>query len=201
MIIFRSLGRQPYIPIWRAMQRFTDTRHANTQDEIWFLEHEPVYTQGMAGKPEHILNAQDIPVVDIDRGGQVTYHGPGQLVVYFMLDVARKKLAPRQLVTKIEQALIQLLAKWHITAHTRADAPGVYVNHAKIASLGLRIRQQASYHGLALNVDMDLQPFKGINPCGHAGMKIVQVRDFVPTLQMAEVKKQLKKILEDFDES
>src|SRR3989338_11564249 len=133
MVIFRSLGRQSYVPICHALQRFTDTRTANTPDEIWLLEHEPVYTQGMAGKPEHILNPGNIPVISIDRGGQVTYHGPGQLVVYFMLDVKRRQLAPRQLVSTLEQLLIKVLAEWKLVAHAHQDAPGVYMDHAKIA--------------------------------------------------------------------
>lgn len=194
-LIFRSLNRQSYIPVWRAMQRFTDSRTKNTPDEIWFVEHNPVFTQGMAGQSKHILNPGNIPIVKIDRGGQITYHGPGQIVVYFMLDIERRKLAPRQLVNKIEQALMDLLALWKISATTRMDAPGIYVNHAKIASLGLRIRNHASYHGLALNVDMDLSPFLGINPCGMAGMKMTHMRDFISTITVSQVNHPFQKIL------
>jgi len=158
------------------MQTFTDSRTADTPDEIWLLEHEPVYTQGQAGKPEHLLHHTDIPVVQSDRGGQITYHGPGQLIAYLLLDVRRKGLGVRELVTALEQAVIRLLAAYGIAAVAKPDAPGVYVNGAKIASLGLRIRRGCSFHGLALNVDMDLSPFLHINPCGYAGLAMTQCR-------------------------
>ena len=173
----RELGRLPYEPVWHAMQRFTGERDANTPDELWLLEHPPVFTQGQAGKPEHLLLPGDIPVVKVDRGGQVTYHGPGQLVAYLLLDVRRLGLGVRELVTRIERSLVELLASYGVTAYPRADAPGVYVGDAKIASLGLRIRNGRSFHGLALNLDMDLQPFARINPCGYAGLRMTQLRD------------------------
>jgi len=158
------------------MQSFTDTRTAATPDEIWLLEHPPVFTLGMNAAPEHVLCAGDIPVVQIDRGGQVTYHGPGQLVVYPLLDVRRAGLGVRQLVTALESAIIDLLASWNITALARRDAPGVYVDGRKVASIGLRIRRGSSYHGLAFNVAMDLEPFQRINPCGYAGLEVIDLR-------------------------
>jgi lipoyl(octanoyl) transferase len=169
------LGRVDYEPTWRAMQRRTDEANASTRDEIWFLEHPPVFTMGMNAKAEHLLAVGDIPVVDIDRGGQVTYHGPGQLVVYPLLDLSRRPLGVRALVEAIERAVIDTLAHWNIEAHGKREAPGVYVGERKIASIGLRIRRGRSYHGLALNVAMDLEPFERINPCGHAGLQMTQV--------------------------
>ncbi len=173
----RELGRLPYEPVWHAMQRFTNERDANTPDELWLLEHPPVFTQGQAGKPEHLLLPGDIPVVKVDRGGQVTYHGPGQLVGYLLLDVRRLGLGVRELVSRIERSLVEVLASYAVDAYPKADAPGVYVGDAKIASLGLRIRNGRSFHGLALNLDMDLQPFARINPCGYAGLRMTQLRD------------------------
>jgi lipoyl(octanoyl) transferase len=173
-LVIRNLGLQDYTRIWQAMQQFTDQRNANSVDEIWLLEHSPVFTQGQAGKAEHILFPGEIPVVQVDRGGQVTYHGPGQLVAYVLLDIKRRNLGVRQLVTMLEQILIQLLAGHGIEAKARPDAPGVYVNGAKIASLGLRVRKGCTFHGLALNVNMDMEPFSRINPCGYAGMQMVQ---------------------------
>jgi lipoyl(octanoyl) transferase len=169
------LGRVDYEPTWRAMQQRTDTAARDTPDEIWFLEHPPVFTQGMNGKSEHVLAPGDIPVVKIDRGGQVTYHGPGQLVVYPLLDLSRLGLGVRPLVTGIEGAVIAALAQWGIEAYGKRDAPGVYVDGRKIASVGLRIRRGRSYHGLALNVAMELEPFARINPCGYAGLEMTQV--------------------------
>ena len=169
-LIVRHLGIRPYLDTWQAMQTFTDRRDASTPDEIWLLQHEAVYTQGQAGKAEHLLHATEIPVVQSDRGGQITYHGPGQLIAYLLLDVRRKGLGVRQLVTAMEQAVIGVLASSGIDAAAKPDAPGVYVNGAKIASLGLRIRRGCSFHGLALNVDLDLTPFTHINPCGYAGL-------------------------------
>ncbi len=169
------LGRVDYEPTWRAMQRRVDSATPDTPDEIWFLEHPPVYTLGMNGKPEHLLAVGDIPVVAIDRGGQVTYHGPGQLVVYPLLDLPRAGLGVRGLVEGIERAIIALLEGWDIDAYGRRDAPGVYVRERKIASIGLRIRRGRSYHGLALNVALDLEPFARINPCGYAGLQMTQV--------------------------
>ncbi|MGA7965251.1 MAG: lipoyl(octanoyl) transferase LipB [Gammaproteobacteria bacterium] len=173
----RRLGRVPFEPTWKKMQAFTDTRDADTADAIWLLEHDPVFTLGLAGKREHVLAPGDIPVVHIDRGGQVTYHGPGQLVVYPLLDLRRRHLGPRALVTALEQATVDALAEWNIAAHARPDAPGVYVEEEKIASIGLRVRRGASYHGLAFNVAMDLEPFTRINPCGYAGLQMTQLSE------------------------
>lgn len=175
--VLRWLGRVDYEPTWRAMQRLVDGRGPGTADEIWFLEHPPVFTLGMNSKPEHLLGTGDIPVVQIDRGGQVTYHGPGQLVVYPLLDLGRAKLGVRALVEGIERAIIATVAEWGIEAYGRRDAPGVYVGPRKIASVGLRIRRGCSYHGLALNVAMDLEPFRRINPCGYAGLEMTQVSE------------------------
>lgn len=182
----RRMGTVPYVPAWHAMQRFTEDRNADTLDEVWLLEHPPVFTQGQAGRAEHILAPGNIPVVQVDRGGQVTYHGPGQLMAYLLVDVVRKKIGVRDLVTAIEDALVAALAGWGISAAPRPDAPGVYVDGLKIASLGLRIRRGRSFHGLALNVDMDMAPFGCINPCGYAGMAMTQVRDFAPEIRMPE---------------
>lgn len=175
--VLRWLGRVDYEPTWRAMQRFVDARGPDTPDEIWFLEHPPVFTLGMNSRPEHLLATGDIPVVQIDRGGQVTYHGPGQLVVYPLLDLGRAKLGVRALVEGIERAVVATVAEWGIEAYGRRDAPGVYVGPRKIASVGLRIRRGSSYHGLALNVAMDLGPFRRINPCGYAGLEMTQVSE------------------------
>ena len=169
------LGRVPYEPTWRAMQAFTDERGPATPDELWLLEHDPVYTLGMNADPTHVLDAGDIPVVQIDRGGQVTYHGPGQLVVYPLIDVRRAGIGVRGLVTALERAVIDLAAAHGIVAECRANAPGVYVQGAKLASVGLRVRRGGSYHGLALNVAMDLAPFGRINPCGYAGLAMTQL--------------------------
>ena len=168
---FRELGRMAYEPVWHAMQRFTNERGNAAADEIWLVEHPPVFTQGQAGKAEHLLLPGDIPVVQVDRGGQVTYHGPGQLVAYLLLDVRKLGFGVRDLVSRMETCLIELLASYGVTAVAKPDAPGVYVDGAKIASLGLRIRHGCSFHGLALNVDMDLAPFRRINPCGYATLK------------------------------
>ncbi len=183
----RQLGLVPYEPTWQAMQHFTNTRSSECADQIWLLEHPPVFTQGQAGKAEHVLFPGDIPVVQADRGGQVTYHGPGQLVVYLLLDVRRLGIGVRELVSLIEQALIDLLADYGVRAAAKPDAPGVYVDGAKIASLGLRIRHGRSFHGLALNVDMDLEPFRRINPCGYAGLAMTQLRDLVGPVDFNDV--------------
>jgi len=178
-----NLGRQAYLPVWEAMRALTDTRDTHTPDQFWLVEHDPVFTQGQAGKPEHLLLPGDIPVVHTDRGGQVTYHGPGQVVLYPLLDVRRGKIGVRDLVTALENAVIDVLSIYGLDARARPDAPGVYVmtaaGEAKIASLGLRIRRGASFHGVALNVDGDLAPFLRINPCGYAGMPMVRLADFV----------------------
>ncbi|MDB2330755.1 lipoyl(octanoyl) transferase LipB [Alteromonas sp.] len=172
-LIVRQLGLQDYEPIWQAMQRFTDTRDDTTADELWLVEHKPVFTQGQAGKEEHILMPGDIPVVKVDRGGQVTYHGPGQQVIYLMLNIRKRKLGVRHLVNAMEESVVALLAQYGITAYPKPDAPGVYVEEKKVCSLGLRIRNGCSFHGLALNVNMDLAPFQRINPCGYAGMEMI----------------------------
>ncbi len=194
-VIVRQLGLQPYEPVFKAMQRFTDERNDDSVDEIWVLEHEPVFTQGQAGKAEHLLLPGDIPVIQVDRGGQVTYHGPGQLVVYLLLNLKRLKVGVRELVTLMEQAVVAVMKSYHIDAYPKADAPGVYVNQAKLASLGLRVRRGCSFHGLALNVDMDLSPFERINPCGYAGLKMVQVSQLVEHASMAEVNRRLVEYL------
>ena len=174
-IVVRELGTTDYEPVWRAMQRFTDTRRPSTPDEIWFTEHHPVFTLGINAGREHLLAPGDIPVVQIDRGGQVTYHGPGQLMIYPLIDLRRLGLGVRALVTALEQAVVDLVAEHGIAAASRADAPGVYVNGAKIASVGLRIRRGASFHGMALNVALDLEPFGRINPCGYAGLEVTDL--------------------------
>ncbi len=173
-LLVRPLGQQPYEPVWRKMQQFTDQRHDSTQDELWLVEHRPVFTLGMNSKPEHLLKPGQIPVIKIDRGGQVTYHGPGQLVAYLLINIKRRKLGIRAMVEQIEQAIVELLADYQIKARGRRDAPGVYVGDSKIAALGLRVRRGCTYHGLALNVNMDLEPFSRINPCGYAGMTVTQ---------------------------
>lgn len=190
-LIVRSLGRQPYSQTWEAMKSFTADRDEGTTDELWCLEHPPVYTQGQAGKAEHILAPGNIPVIQVDRGGQVTYHGPGQLVVYLMIGLTRRKMGVRTLVSLIEQAIVRTLAEQGVKAEPRADAPGVYVGDAKIASLGLRVRRGCSFHGLALNVDMDMEPFRRINPCGYAGLAMCQVSDFVDFASVADIERRL----------
>jgi lipoyl(octanoyl) transferase len=173
----RKLGRQPYEPVWRAMQSYTDVRNADSADELWFLEHDAVFTQGQAGKAEHILMPGNIPVVQVDRGGQVTYHGPGQLVGYVLVDLRRLGVGIRELVTAIENSIVAVLARLNIDSHPRPDAPGVYVeNGAKIAQLGLRVRRGSTFHGLSLNIDMDLSVFDRINPCGHRGLEVTDIR-------------------------
>ena len=176
-LCLRGLGRREYQPVFTAMQAFTAARDAATPDELWWVEHPPVFTQGLAGKAEHLLAPGDIPVVQVDRGGQVTYHGPGQVVVYCLLDVRRLGLSVRGLVTVLERSVIDLLAAHGIAGRARPDAPGVYVEDAKVASLGLRLRQGRSYHGLSLNVAMDLEPFTRINPCGYPDLQVTQLRD------------------------
>ena len=176
-LLLRQLGRVEYAPTFAAMQDFTASRHSETFDEIWLCEHPPVFTQGLSGKPEHLLADIGIPVVQIDRGGQITYHGPGQVVAYLMIDLRRRELKVRGLVNRIEQAIIDLLADYQIAAQRHEGAPGVYVANAKIAALGLRIKNSCSYHGLALNVDMNLTPFRAINPCGYPGLAVTQLRD------------------------
>ncbi|MGF1839948.1 lipoyl(octanoyl) transferase LipB [Vibrio atlanticus] len=190
-LIVKKLGRQDYEPVWKAMHKFTDERTDEDVDQIWLVEHNPVFTQGQAGKAEHVLNAGDIPVIQSDRGGQVTYHGPGQLVAYFLINIRRKKFGVRDLVTHIENLVINTLKAYNIDSTARPDAPGVYVDGKKICSLGLRIRRGCSFHGLALNVDMDLSPFQRINPCGYQGMKMAQVSQLGGPSELENVEQQL----------
>ncbi|MFU8763605.1 MAG: lipoyl(octanoyl) transferase LipB [Haliea sp.] len=193
----RLPGAADYLATFDAMKQFTDSRTAATPDELWLLQHPRVFTQGQAGKAEHVLAPGDIPVIQVDRGGQVTYHGPGQWVLYLLVDLRRRNLGVRQLVTLIEESLVELLAAYGIVATPRADAPGVYVNGDKIASLGLRVRRGCSYHGLALNVDLDLEPFQRINPCGHEGLRVTSMAEQLPgtVLAMEEVGERLLEVL------
>ncbi len=193
----RELGRQAYEPVWQAMQAYTQHRDASSRDELWFLEHDAVFTQGQAGKAEHLLMPGDIPVVQVDRGGQVTYHGPGQLVGYVLLDLRRLGVGVRQLVTAIEESIVEYLAELAIPAHPRADAPGVYIESgAKIAQIGLRVSRGCSFHGLSLNLDMDLSVFKRINPCGHQGLEVTDISQLqAQPPVMAEVSARLAAIL------
>lgn len=186
-IIIRQLGHAPYQTVSDAMHQFTESRTAETLDEIWLVEHPRVFTQGQAGKAEHVLAPGDIPVIQSDRGGQVTYHGPGQQVMYVMIDLKRNKIGVRELVTALENTVVNTLAHFNIEAYPRPDAPGVYVNGDKICSLGLRIRQGCSFHGLALNIDMDLEPFNRINPCGYSELKMTQVCDLAPKVSLSDV--------------
>jgi lipoyl(octanoyl) transferase len=195
--LVRDLGRQPYEPVWRAMQRFTDARDTDTQDELWLVEHDPVFTLGQAGKPEHVLMPGDIPVIHVDRGGQVTYHGPGQIVAYPLLDLKRLKIGVREYVHRIEQAVIDTLADWNISAQRRDGAPGVYVGEAKVAALGIRVRRGCSFHGLAFNIAMDLEPFQRINPCGYAGLEVTSMLDLGGPSGAGPVKPQLLEHLAD----
>ncbi len=176
-LIVRQLGKVDYEPVWQDMQSFTDTRSANTPDELWFLEHSPVFTLGRNGKPEHLHDTADIPVIKVDRGDQVTYHGPGQLMAYSLLDINRRQLGVQSLVRILEQTVINLLSDYSIDARRRKKAPGVYVDDRKIAALGLRVRKGCCFHGLSLNIDMDLTPFSMIDPCGLRGLEVTQLRD------------------------
>ena len=195
LVQVRQLGRIEYRTAFAAMQAFTEARDAATLDELWLLEHPPVFTLGLNGRPEHLLAPGDIPVIRVDRGGQVTYHGPGQLVVYVLLDLRRAQLGVRQLVTLLEQSVIELLAQYGVAAHARPEAPGVYVGQTKIASLGLRVRRGCSYHGLSLNRDMDLEPFSRINPCGYPGLRVTQLRELGIFAESQEVQESLLRIL------
>ncbi len=171
----RNLGLSEYEPVWHAMQDFTDRRHADTMDELWLVQHPPVFTQGQAGKAEHILAPGDIPVIQVDRGGQVTYHGPGQIVAYPLLDIGRRKMGVKELVNGIEESIIRVLEQYGVRGERQTGAPGIYVRDEKIASLGLRVRRGRTFHGLAFNVDMDLEPFQRINPCGYEGLQVTQL--------------------------
>lgn len=182
----QQLGLRDYAEVYAEMQAFTAARDARTADEIWVVEHPPVYTLGQAADPSHVLNPGDIPLIRTDRGGQVTYHGPGQVVVYPLLDLKRRQIGPRGLVFGIEQVLLDYLQELGITAQRRSGAPGIYCGESKIASIGLRVRKPGCYHGLALNLNMDLEPYNRINPCGYAGMQMTQVADFVPAPSVAD---------------
>ena len=190
-MIVRRPGRVPYEPTWRAMQDFTAQRDASTPDELWLVEHPPVYTLGQAGKAEHLLHVTDIPLVKIDRGGQITYHGPGQVVAYLLIDLHRRHLKVREMVNLLEQSIIDCIADFGLDARRQDAAPGVYIDGAKIAALGLRVKNGCSYHGLSLNVDMDLTPFTWINPCGYSGLKTIQLKDFGVTEGPDEVAERL----------
>jgi lipoyl(octanoyl) transferase len=187
----RRLNQQAYTQTWQAMREFTDARTADTPDELWLVEHPPVFTLGQAGKPEHILNAHNIPVINTDRGGQVTYHGPGQIVIYLLIDLRRREQGIRNLVRDIEQAIIDFLALYNIPGEIKSGAPGVYVADKKIASIGLRVRRGCTYHGISFNLDMDLTPFSYINPCGYPGLVVTQFADLVPNYQRQMIEEQL----------
>ncbi len=194
-LLIRQLGLQPYETTWQAMRDYTDSRDAKSRDELWLLQHPPVFTLGQAGKPEHLLRPGTIPIIKSDRGGQVTYHGPGQLIAYLMLDLRRAKIGVRALVSLLEQGVIDLLATQGIDAAARSDAPGVYVDGSKIAALGLRVRHGCSFHGLSLNVDMDLEPFSRINPCGHPDLTVMQLADLDGTTDIPTLGRDLAKHL------
>ncbi|SBT18042.1 Octanoyltransferase [Marinomonas gallaica] len=194
-ILCRDLGVVPYESTWEEMKNFTQTRTKEDPDQIWLLEHPSVFTQGQAGKAEHLLDAGDIPVVQADRGGQVTYHGPGQLIAYIMIDLKRLGIGVRDLVTLIENSIVDVLKQHSIEAYPKADAPGVYVNEMKVSSLGLRVRRGCSFHGVALNVDMDLSPFLRINPCGYQGLQMIDMKRLQSDTKMTQVKVQLANVL------
>jgi lipoyl(octanoyl) transferase len=187
MMKIHHLWLQPYLPVWEKMKQFTSSRDEYTEDELWLLEHPPVYTQGQAGKAEHILNPQDIPLVKSDRGGQVTYHGPGQLVAYVLMDIRRRRLGIRTLVSQLEELLISVLNNYSIKGSIQCGAPGVYVDDKKIASIGLRVKNGCTYHGIALNVAMNLSPFSGINPCGFKALEMTQISDYASDVSMETV--------------
>ena len=195
ILVTRDLRSRAYVAVWREMQRYTDERGDASSDELWLVEHDRVFTQGQAGKSEHVLASGDIPVVQSDRGGQVTYHGPGQLVAYLLMDLRRKGIGARELVHGVEAAIVKLLRRYAIEARPRADAPGVYVEGAKVASVGFRIRRGASFHGLALNVNMDLEPFSRINPCGIEGLRVTQLKDLGGPEDVEDVKAPLSEML------
>jgi lipoyl(octanoyl) transferase len=194
-LVVQHLGRVDYEPTWRAMQEFTATRTVDTADELWVCEHPPVYTLGQAGKPEHLLTDIGIPLVKIDRGGQITYHGPGQVVIYLLIDLPRRHLKVREIVSGIEQAVIDLLAAHGVAAERHEKAPGVYVGPAKVAALGLRVKKGCCYHGVSLNVDMDLSPFAAINPCGYPGMPVTQTKDLGIPLSPSQAAQELARHL------
>jgi lipoyl(octanoyl) transferase len=191
ILLVKELGLQPYDETWQAMRDYTDTRNQHSSDQLWLLQHPAVFTLGQAGKRDHILNPGEIPIVNSDRGGQVTYHGPGQLIAYLLLDLRRARLGVRGLVTQLESAVIRLLAQYGIQASASKDAPGVYINGAKVASLGLRVRKGCSYHGLSLNIDMDLNPFTRINPCGYPGLQVTQLADCMENTDLPSLGREL----------
>ncbi len=192
----RYLGQQDFLETWRKMHDFTENRDQNTEDELWILEHSAVFTQGLAGKPEHILHPHDIAVVQTDRGGQATYHGPGQIIAYVLYDLKRANIGVRSLVTKLEQSIIQLLTRYGVQANSECARPGVYVNSEKIASIGLRVKKGCSYHGISFNVDMDLTPFTFINPCGYKQLKMTQLKTYLPSLNMTNIQSELADCIE-----
>ena len=191
----KDLGVRDYAETYQAMREFNDQRNKSTEDQIWLLEHQPVYTLGLSDKTEHLLNTENIPVIKTDRGGQVTYHGPGQLVAYLLIDLKRRPYAIKKLVTLIEESIIELLDDYGVVAKRKPGAPGVYVNEEKIAALGIRVRKGCTYHGLALNINMDLKPFEGINPCGYEGLICTQLVNFKKDISISEVKKNIAKYL------
>ena len=190
-IIIRELHTQPYMQTYQAMHDFTLNRNEQTPDEIWLVEHYPVFTQGRVGKPEHLLHQTDIPIVATDRGGQITYHAPGQQIMYILFDLKRRKIGIRDIVSCLEKCVIQTLAHYDIMSYAKVEAPGVYIDHKKICSLGLHIKRGCTLHGLALNIDMDLAPFNDINPCGYAGLQMTQLKEFVPQINRSELKQLL----------
>mgnify|MGYP006130432471 FL=1 len=192
---FRDLGFRSLPDVWEDMKRFTDERHEKTQDEVWLVEHPPIYTLGLNADPAHILEAGDVPVLQIDRGGQVTYHGPGQLIAYVMLDLQRSRTSIRSIVQALEAAVISTVAIYGIEAYGRRDAPGVYVDDQKIAAIGLRVRRHCTYHGLAVNVDMDLAPYRSINPCGFKDLEVIQLSDLCDSISMPRVRADLETML------
>ena len=196
MIKVRSKGLQDYLITWEDMKSFTENRDSDTLDELWTLEHNSVFTQGLSGKPEHLLKATQIPIIQSDRGGQITYHAPGQLIIYCLIDIKRLGIGIKKMVSMIEQSLIEFLSTYDITAHTLKGAPGVYVNDSKIAALGLKVKQGRTYHGLSLNIDMDLSPYKLINPCGYSDLKVTQMRNLTDhILSISNIKHELSEHL------
>ena len=196
MIKIRERGLQDYVKTWEEMKSFTENRNSNTPDELWTLEHNSVFTQGLSGKPEHLLKATKIPIIQSDRGGQISYHAPGQLIIYCLIDIKRLGIGIKKMVTIIEQSLIELLSSYDITAHTLKGAPGVYVNDSKIAALGLKVKQGRTYHGLSLNIDMDLSPYKLINPCGYSDLEVTKMHNLTDnTLSISDIQHELSEHL------
>jgi len=196
MIKIREKGLQDYVKTWKEMKSFTENRNSDTPDELWTLEHNSVFTQGLSGKPEHLLKATQIPIIHSDRGGQITYHAPGQLIIYCLIDIKRLGIGIKKMVTIIEQSLVELLSSYDITAHTLKGAPGVYVNDSKIAALGLKVKQGRTYHGLSLNIDMDLSPYKLINPCGYSDLKVTKMCNLTNnTLRISDIQYELSEYL------